>query len=426
MQNFKTILIAAVTFLMTTVLSFADENTNSISAGNPITSSSQGGKSSQPVYDYQKNMPNSVKQQSGYGVGFPGARGNGGTEYPQHNQYGNPPAYKAGQASQPQKQPATAETNSSVSGQPSGTTKLRSIHRDNRKALLHAASFGDLASLNKLLKQGVSPNARAKDKTARTALILAAAGGHVEIVDALLTNGANVDDRDRTGHTALNWAALRGRTQVVAALLKKGADVNTQDNGGISPLLYAIGTHNIPMLKLLVANDANLEVETRENKMTPLLLAIETKDIKSINILLDKGVNVNLKNRDNFSPLMAAAEKGQTDVVQALLARGAKVNQQDNKRLTPLIYAADNQHIETMQVLLAKGADANARDGKTETVIMRAAVQGHIEVIKVLLANGANINASDASGRTALILATAASKVDAIKLLLENGADSKK
>ena len=87
---------------------------------------------------------------------------------------------------------------------------------------------------------GANPNARAKDRTGRSALILAAAAGHVDIVEALLKNGAKVDGRDKTGHTALNWAAMRGRTQVVTALQNKGADINTQNNGGISPLSLTI------------------------------------------------------------------------------------------------------------------------------------------------------------------------------------------
>ena len=101
--------------------------------------------------------------------------------------------------------------------------------------------------------------------------------GHVEIVEALLNNGAKVDDRDKTGHTALNWAVMRGRAHVASVLLNQGADINTQNNGGVSPLLYAVGTHNLAMLKFLIDKDADLEVESRENKMTPVLLAIETK-----------------------------------------------------------------------------------------------------------------------------------------------------
>ena len=80
----------------------------------------------------------------------------------------------------------------------------RPLHATNRKALLHAAAFGNLADVQALLKQGANPDARANDAIGRTALILAAAGGHVEIVNALLANGATLDNRDRTGHARLH------------------------------------------------------------------------------------------------------------------------------------------------------------------------------------------------------------------------------
>jgi ankyrin repeat protein len=382
----------------------------------------------QKNFNWGKHMPAAATRRHGEGVAYPGYRGQGGTGYPQHRQYGNPPRYpvadQATQSSQAQNNAVTGEANGPSPEYQTGTADPPRITTDKRRALLHAASFGDVTSLNNLLRQGASPNARAKDRTGRTALILAAAGGHIEIVKALLAKGATVDDRDLTGHTALNWAAMRNRTNVAIALIDKGADINTKDNNGISPLLYAIGTHNTAMVRLLVTSGAELEVETRDNKMTPLLLAIEHGDIKTINILLGKGANVNGANRDKFSPLMAAAEKGQAEIVRRLLARGAKVNQYDNKSLTPLFYAADNQHIETMKLLLAKGADANARDRKARTAIMRAAIQGHADVIRVLLTNGADINATDANGNTALMLAKAANKQDAVKLLLNSGAGS--
>ena len=258
----------------------------------------------QKIDEEQKNL-NSVpqtsapaKRQRGAGTGFPGYRGQGGTGYPQHRQYGSPPLYPAVDQAQKTPQSISNAESSAKSPENQATKNTTSnVGTDKRRELLHAAGFGDITAVNKLLKDGANPNARAKDRTSRTALILAAAGGHMEIVDALLASGAKVDEKDLTGHTALNWAAMRGHTTVVSALMKKGADINTQDNGKVSPLLYAVGTHNIPLVKLLVENGADLEVESRENKMTPLLLAIEHKDIQSLDILIKKGAKVSEKNR---------------------------------------------------------------------------------------------------------------------------------
>ena len=220
-----------------------------------------------------------------------------------------------------------------------------------RRELLHAAALGDLAAVEELLDAGADPNARAMDPRGRTALILAALGGHADVVDALLAKGAGVDERDRGGLTALCWAAMRGRTQVAKRLLSKGADVNALDNGGASPLLYAVGTHNADMVDILFKHEADLEVESRGNMMTPLLLAIEHHDVEIIGLLLENGADVNHANQDRVSPLIAAAQKGQVDVAEMLLSRGANRGWKDKNNATALKIAKRNGHKAVVALL---------------------------------------------------------------------------
>ncbi|MBB1391445.1 ankyrin repeat domain-containing protein [Shewanella sp. SG44-6] len=378
-------------------------------------------------HDYQKNMPKLGKGEANYrggkettseeqakdsplkqspiideqhinsaNVGYPEYRQQGGSAYFQHQQYANPPRSSASQAD-PKRldQSNDLQHNPSlIDAQDNNAKPLKPSH-EQRRALLHAAAFGDVQAVNKLLKEGASPDARAKDRIGRTALMLAALSGHTDVVNTLLKQGASVNIKDKTGHTALNWAANRSDINIVTILLSYGADINTQDNAGTSPLLYAIGTHNIAMVRLLLSHGAATEIESDESKMTPLLLAIEHNDLESINLLLDNRVNVNGKNNDNFRPLMAAAEQGQLNTVQQLIFHGAEVNQYDNKHFSALIYAANKQHIAVMEFLLAKGADINALDGKGLSIVMRARQQGHTEVIKLLCGNGAKLNADD-------------------------------
>ena len=255
----------------------------------------------------QTSVP--VKRQRGSGVGFPGYRGQGGTGYPQHRQYGSPPLKQTVQPSLPSESKTLGETNKPLSINQGKTSVSTKIATDVNGALLHAAAFGDETSVNTLLKQGANPNARAKDTRARTALILAAAGGHLRIVNSLIASGAKIDEKDRTGHTALNWAAMRSRTEVASLLLKSGADINTKNNVDVSPLLYAIGTHNNELVKILLNQGADIEVISRKNKMTPLLLAIELKDSKTLKLLLDKGVKVSSKNSESVKKILSELEK---------------------------------------------------------------------------------------------------------------------
>uniref|UniRef100_UPI0015CFDDDC ankyrin repeat domain-containing protein n=1 Tax=Wolbachia endosymbiont of Bemisia tabaci TaxID=215173 RepID=UPI0015CFDDDC len=66
---------------------------------------------------------------------------------------------------------------------------------------------------------------------------------HVEVVDALLAEGASVHVKDRNGNTPLHYAAKNGYLEIVDALLDRGADVYEKDSLQKTPLYYAIINH---------------------------------------------------------------------------------------------------------------------------------------------------------------------------------------
>jgi ankyrin repeat protein len=53
--------------------------------------------------------------------------------------------------------------------------------------------------------------------------MLGAKVGNVEIIEALVAAGANVNAKTKTGMTALNIAKARGKDEAVSALKKAGA-----------------------------------------------------------------------------------------------------------------------------------------------------------------------------------------------------------
>lgn len=67
----------------------------------------------------------------------------------------------------------------------------------------------------------------------------AAAKGDLVRVQALLTNGTDVNARNANRATALLWAAYFGKVDVVQLLLAKGAEINAQDNDGATALFMA-------------------------------------------------------------------------------------------------------------------------------------------------------------------------------------------
>jgi hypothetical protein len=70
-------------------------------------------------------------------------------------------------------------------------------------------------------------------------LLLAAASGDTLKVQALMDQGAALNERDDQGRTALMLAVIDGRREAVRLLLDRGADPNVADHSGRTPLQMA-------------------------------------------------------------------------------------------------------------------------------------------------------------------------------------------
>ena len=85
-----------------------------------------------------------------------------------------------------------------------------------------------------LIASGATVNYQQEWIVGVTALVIASMRGHVDLVRALLENGAIQDEDDVW--TALMYASLRDHIEVVKLLLEYGADVNHPNRAGYSIL----------------------------------------------------------------------------------------------------------------------------------------------------------------------------------------------
>ncbi|KFH42104.1 Ankyrin-like protein [Hapsidospora chrysogenum ATCC 11550] len=96
-------------------------------------------------------------------------------------------------------------------------------------ALSGATLGGHIGVVKALLRYNVSPETRHPDQP--KPLPLAASRGHLNIVQLLLENGAEIE-AEAWGHTALVCAVENGHTEVVRRLLQWGALTNVQNANG--------------------------------------------------------------------------------------------------------------------------------------------------------------------------------------------------
>jgi ankyrin repeat protein len=118
-----------------------------------------------------------------------------------------------------------------------------------------AAYKGDISTLRRCIAAGINVESCGRD--GRAPLLLASAGGQLEIAKILLKSGANVDARDHARKTALHWAAHRGETEIALLLLNHHAAVNVQDEFGETPLILAAMAGDRTVVKALLRAGAN-------------------------------------------------------------------------------------------------------------------------------------------------------------------------
>ena len=82
-------------------------------------------------------------------------------------------------------------------------------------------------------------------------LRVASSDGETDKVQALLAQGADVNNTDNEGRTALMVAALRGHTEIVQSLLEQGGDVNAKDNNGRTALMTAENMGYVEIIRML-------------------------------------------------------------------------------------------------------------------------------------------------------------------------------
>lgn len=124
-----------------------------------------------------------------------------------------------------------------------GVEMAPSAEEDVNSRMRIAAGLGKVDEVKNLLEQGADANSAGPGTdevpAGGTALMLAAAKNHPDIVDLLLENGANPNQADDGGGTALIYASWKGHLDIVRALLNRGADANAKTRDGRTPLAVA-------------------------------------------------------------------------------------------------------------------------------------------------------------------------------------------
>lgn len=163
---------------------------------------------------------------------------------------------------------------------------------------------------------------------------------------------------DDYGNHMIHIASRNGDLNLVDKLVSFGADINSEDDNGRTALHHAV-------IRSTVSLPVALSFLFREQKNDDEKIAIEM-----VRKLIEKGADVRARDKEGISPLHIAVGRGFLQVSSILLNAGAYSNERMHDGTTPLhIVARSGSNVTIIKRLLEAGADPKLKTKNGDNVI---------------------------------------------------------
>jgi ankyrin repeat protein len=230
-----------------------------------------------------------------------------------------------------------------------------------------------------------------------------------------------INDRDQRSETALHIAAAHGHSDIVKLLIGNNADPDVSAVGKNTPLHRAL-INNQENVALFLIEEAKAKIDIQNhNDETALHIATKQNLSHVVKSLITQGAILDREGTFSGTPLHIAVEKNLPDIINLIIYAGVNINHSNPFTATPLHIAASNQNIDLVKLLIQHGADARAIDIVGTSVLHIAAEKGHIDIVNFLIENGANTNATNTQGNRPLHEAAYARNTTSAQQLIQAG-----
>ncbi len=178
-----------------------------------------------------------------------------------------------------------------------------------------------------------------------------------ELVDELLSKGADVNAKDDNGITSFGIAAMSADVPTIQRMLDMGADISARDNEGRTPLSWAVRGTNSDVAELLVKKGADLYSKNSSGETMAYYALVEGASSSLLDTMKRVGYHINARNTNGETLMFGAVRRSAVAWISLLVDAGADINARDAKGFTPLHYAQlTSEHKNVVSELLKYGA----------------------------------------------------------------------
>ncbi|VDN20160.1 unnamed protein product [Cylicostephanus goldi] len=218
--------------------------------------------------------------------------------------------------------------------------------------------------------------------------MMACTYGSAELVNLLLSAGADCTCMDNRSNTVYHAAAVSGNDDILQLLIRFGGDLQGKlyaaNKDGKTPLLLAVERNYLSTVAIILALMPKDRQDIDKLHQELLHTAAYGGYLDVCKMLIENGCDPRLRGDVWNLPLHLAAKSNKADVVQYLLEIAPDTIEKNNLcHITPFHAAVMNDALETVKVLVEHGANIlfNGRDG--ETPIIAASKNNAVDVLSV-------------------------------------------
>jgi ankyrin repeat protein len=303
------------------------------------------------------------------------------------------------------------------------------VNEQGYSALQCAVESGNTMAVSILVERGY--------QTDSSSLHLAVHSGRLEIAQLLTSKGVQVNFVGKDGFTPLMVAAAIGHVAMLEHLLENGADLSlrTTDKGH-SPLDMAVISHQLGSVIAIfnspsysakfrtdrsyawtaAGKDTSSESKIwkhiyertechRDHGAAILHWAVANSNEQLLDLVMQSGIDLKLPNSDGWSALHAAAMAGNTGMLKAILAKGIEIDYQGHSLRTALHQAVVANQPVAVTFLLQNGANPKILDEDSQGCVPIAIDHGAIDAIKALNLRAEDFTTNIFNGKTPVALA---------------------